>query len=307
MNRPDDVLRYPLNFLLNAEANVRLLRLLLHEVGAPLSATETADRASLTRAGARKALNRLAKTGFIARVGTSKSQQYAIQDEDPLLNALAELFRVEYERYEQLLKRIRHAVQEMPEIHAAWIDRSPSEPGQSLDISVVASSESLSWLKEDLRGKLRGLERELDLIIEIAAYSRADAPEVSADDVTLLAGFLEEAGSSERPSEMTQHDQRDRRALRLAHAIARLLRADPSLVKRAMRHVDRLLSEDQGAAAQDLREWRQVLETYSTERLQDFITSSSSRAARLRQSSPFFAVLTAEERHRVLSHLEGEE
>lgn len=306
MALPNNVLRYPLNFLLSTEANIRLLRLFLYEVGAPLGATDAAERTGLTRAGARKALNRLAKTGFVTRIGTGRSQQYAIQGADPILAAMAELFRAEHDRFDRTLSRIRNVFQDVPEIHAAWIQKLPEEMGQPLEIAVLARSHALSWLKDDLRARLRELEKDLDLIIELAAYSTADAPEVSPDEVTLLAGVLEKPWSREATSRVTRHDEREERALRLSRATAVLLRSDPSLAKRAVRHIERLLREDQGAAAQDLMEWRQVLETYSPERLRDFITSSSSRAARLRQSSPFFAILTAEERDAVLRLLEGE-
>jgi hypothetical protein len=52
-------------------------------------------------------------------------------------------------------------------------------------------------------------------------------------------------------------------------------------------------------------EWKQLLEAYSPERLGSFLASTSSRAARLRQSSPFFAVLTFEERERLMDLLDA--
>ena len=73
-----------------------------------------------------------------------------------------------------------------------------------------------------------------------------------------------------------------------------------------MQHLDRLLMDDQGTAEHDLREWRDILGSYSLRRLQDFLVSSSSRAIRLRQSSPFFAALTADERDQILEFLEKE-
>ncbi len=73
-----------------------------------------------------------------------------------------------------------------------------------------------------------------------------------------------------------------------------------------MRQLDRILLEEHGAAQHDLREWKAILESYSLKRLQDFLASSSSRAVRLRQSSPFFAALTADERDKVLEFLEKE-
>lgn len=299
----DNTLRYPLDDLLGTEAHVRLLRLLVHEVDAPLGVTDAAERAGLSRAGARKALKRLTRGGFVTRVGTGRSQQYAVEGTDPIVEVLRELFEVEEARYDSALRRLRHVVQGVAEVQSAWIERMPRQPDEPLEIAVVATARALTWLRDDLRSRLSELEKELDLIIEIGAYSRADAPEVDPSEVTPLAGVVEEA-PEERETEPVLHGQRDERSLRMSRGVAELLRSDPSLVKRAIRHIERLLNDDQGPAAQDLLEWRQILQTYSVERLRDFITSESSRAARLRQSSPFFAVLTADERDDLLRHIE---
>lgn len=90
----------------------------------------------------------------------------------------------------------------------------------------------------------------------------------------------------------------------MARGVAELMRSDPSLIKRAEQHLDRLLREGQGTAGGDITEWRQLLQTYSPERLRDLLVSTSSRAERLRQSSPFFAVLTADERDHLLAKIE---
>lgn len=42
-------------------------------------------------------------------------------------------------------------------------------------------------------------------------------------------------------------------------------------------------------ATADIAEWRQLLETYSTERIRNLLGPMSSRADRLRRISPFFA------------------
>lgn len=87
--------------------------------------------------------------------------------------------------------------------------------------------------------------------------------------------------------------------------IADLVRKDPSLVSRTLQYLDRLLREGQGIANADLGEWRQLLETYSTERLRDLLVSESSRARRLRRSMPFLAVLKADERDLLFKRMEA--
>jgi len=86
--------------------------------------------------------------------------------------------------------------------------------------------------------------------------------------------------------------------------VAQLLRSDPSLTRRAAHHLSRLADGGQGTAAGDASEWRQVLETSVPERLREFLVSDSSRAQRLRQSSPFLAVLSPQERDRLMAMME---
>ena len=64
-----DLLRFPLNDVLGAEANVRLLRVLADDVVGPIGVPEAAEQTGLTETGARRALRRLEKTGFVQRFG----------------------------------------------------------------------------------------------------------------------------------------------------------------------------------------------------------------------------------------------
>jgi hypothetical protein len=86
--------------------------------------------------------------------------------------------------------------------------------------------------------------------------------------------------------------------------LAKAIEQDTSLLWRSKEHIDRLLKEDQGTASGDLMEWRDILNMYSIQRLCRFLTSTSERANRLRQSNPFFAILTLDERAQLVSDLE---
>jgi len=87
--------------------------------------------------------------------------------------------------------------------------------------------------------------------------------------------------------------------------LADAIEKDTSLIRRAKDNIDRLLKEDQGAAAGDIMEWHNILDTYSIQRLARFFTSSSERANRLRQSSPFFAILNDDERAQIADALKN--
>lgn len=291
-------LRYPLNHLLGAAANVRLLRVLADEVVGPISAADAADRAGLTEAGARRALGRLAETGFVVRVGGGRSQQFALREDDQLTRGLATLFRTERSRFEELIASIRERLDGLREIRVAWLDPLPEDVGAPLQIGVIADPESLAWLETELRRRITEVEQRFDVTIELRGFTRADAPSVSWDEATLLAGVPPFERTHEQ-GPLAVHADREQRALRLSKAIVELLEENPSIVRRAERHLERLMKDEQGTASEDLREWQSILATYSPERLARFLVSESPRAQRLRQSSPFFAVLTADERDRV--------
>jgi len=292
--REQDYLQTPLNELLGTPAQVRLVRVLAELVSTPLGAPEAAELTGLTEAGARRALKRLVKTGFVARIGGGRSQQFQLREGEPLVQHLVQLFRSERDRYEALVADVRKIVASFPEITAAWIDDPPSEGGQPLHVGVLGPSDVLSYLERALRSRIVEVERRFDLTIEIHSFSRADVPDVDWESVTLLGGHVAESASHDSGGH--GHDDRIERALRASQAISRMIIEDPSLIRRAERHVDSLLATDQGSAVHDLREWKDILGYYSRERLKEFLVSDSPRAQRLRQSSPFHAVLTSEER-----------
>jgi hypothetical protein len=173
---------------------------------------------------------------------------------------------------------------------------------EPVDVSAVAEGDAITWIHEELRSRLIELEKEFNLIIEVAVFTRADAPTPESDAV-FLWGTDTSYKSVVRRRPQT-HAEADQRSLLMAESVAELIQSDPSLIKRAVQHLNRLLQEGQGTASGDIAEWRQLLEAYSPERVRDLLVSTSSRAQRLRQSSPFFAVLTPGERDRVMAEIE---
>lgn len=245
-------------------------------------------------------MDRLRIAGFVRRVGSGHTSTYAVLEDAVGMRALAQAFEDEQARYDRFLAMLKNAVS-IPEVTVAWLAGLPVGPSDPVCLSVVVEVRSVPWIQDELRTRLIGLEQEFDRIIEFSVHTRADAPTVSADAVLLwgVAPGLRETG---RPPAKT-HAAATQRELRTSREIAEMVRRDPTLVDRARRHVIRLLNEDQGMAKADILEWRQLLETYSPDRLADLLSSESSRAERLRQSSPFFAVLTSSEREAVLERM----
>jgi DNA-binding Lrp family transcriptional regulator len=272
-----------------------------HEVEGPLSASELAQRAGLTAPGAQKALGRLVRSGFVLRVGGGRSRQYEIRRSDPLMSHIIALFKAEQDRFERLGAKLRQAVARLsPPPHAAWVRSAPQRLDDPLTVGLLHESGQLAQAKEQLRAELDGIEREFDLIIDLESYTKAEIADLKIGDAQFLYGF---SPSEDHPPVKAQqpitHDEKDRRQKRLSCGLAAAVEQDPSLVKRAKAHLDRLLEENQGAAAGDLKEWRGILEIYPLHRLLRFLESSGERAERLRQSNPFFAVLTLEEQARL--------
>lgn len=301
-NKLKSSVRYPLDYALGSAAQVRLLRVLLMHASVPLSVSESARLAGLTAAGARRALDRLRVAGFVARVGSGHALTYAVRDDAVGMKALAQAFEEEQTRYDHFLATLRDSVS-IPEVTAAWIEGLPVSPSDSVYVSAVAEVRAVSWIQDELRTRLVGLEREFDMIVEVAVYTRADAPTPPADAI-MLWGVVPGSHKAERPPAKT-HSGATQRELLMSRQIADMVRRDPTLIDRARRHVIRLLNEEQGMARSDTLEWRQLLESYSPERVADLLESESSRAERLRQSSPFFAVLTSSERDAILERIAG--
>lgn len=294
-------LRYPLDEVFGSAAHIRLIRVLIHDVETPLGVADAARLAGLTPAGARKALERLEQAGLVERVGSGRAQKWDVKRDHALAQSLQRLFAQEQDRFDELTACLQQAVT-LPEVRAAWIERVPLNLREPLNIGVIAEVEAVPWIHDELRARLIDVEGEFDLVIEVAEFTPADALTPGPDAVFLWGTPIGEGSGARRPPQT--HADADRRQLLMAEGVAELVRTDPSLIKRAKQHLDRLIHDGQGTAGGDVAEWRQLLEAYSPDRLRDLLLSSSSRAQRLRQSSPFFAVLTPSERDFIMARIE---
>jgi hypothetical protein len=134
-------------------------------------------------------------------------------------------------------------------------------------------------------------------------FTKADLPDLDPNDITPLYGVIPawQRTFGQPGRGLLSHEESEKRLLAISRELAKAIQHDTSLLRRAKDHIERLLTTDQGMAKRDLQEWRDILENYSIQRLAEFLTSSSARADRLRQSNPFFAVLTSDERMRLIN------
>ena len=303
-------LRYPLNELLGTEANVRILRVLANDVDGPITAPNVAELTGLTIPGTHQALKRLLQSGFVVRVGGGRRYLYELNRSDKLIKALLKLFQVEKNRYEALLNSIKKEFEKpVPYPRSAWIQELPNEYGDPLVIGVLHETKHLANYINRLRTQLNRIERNFDITIELKGYTKADVPDLNGDKVTLLFGIMPfpDKHDLKMRTKPSTHKEKDQHMLEISYKLAEAIENDTSFVRRAKEHVQRMLRKNHGSATKDIKEWRDILESYSIRRLSRFLTSTSERANRLRQSSPFFAILSTDERNQLLNQLGEDE
>lgn len=295
-----DPIKYPLNELIGTRAHVRLLRVMANDVEGPLAAADVAKRAGLTVPGAQKALGKLLRSGFVSRVGGGRNHQYEIRSSDRLMKIIIELFQAEKNRYERLLAEIKKEIDKMvPPPRALWIQSTPKEIDDPLILGLLHEASHLAKCIHQMRSGLHTIEKDFDLTIEVEGYTKAEIPDLELGGVNVLYGVmpqLSDGSMLRRTKNALTHREKDLQMNAWSQKLAAVLEKDASLVRRAKDHIERLLKENRGAAAKDLLEWRNILDTYSIRRLVQFLTSPSERALRLRQSNPFFVVLSDAER-----------
>jgi hypothetical protein len=227
------------------------------------------------------------------------------------MQSAIELFQSEKNRFERLLFAIKNEIRNLtPPPHAAWIQAIPREIDEPLMLGLLHESLFLTKSANHLRTGLDGVEKDFDLTIELEGYTKADIPDLELDGITILYGVFpnKPTGHTRRRATKTiTHRQKDSQLKLMSRRLADIIQQDASIVRRAKDHIDRLIKEDQGAATGDIIEWRNILDAYPIQRLVRFVTSSSERARRLRQSNPFFAILNSEERVRVEDQLRVQE
>ena len=291
---PQNALQYPLNELLGTEAHVRILRT-LSGANNPLSVSELSDRTGLSNPGTHKALRSLGETGYVLSVGEGRPFLYTVQRIGKIPELLIELFRAERNRHDTLLREIRQAIDGLnPPPRSGWIERQVANRTDPLEVGILQDVRTVDASVRQLRERLVDVESTFDVTIEVTGYTRADLDEIDQRNIIPLAGTPPGTGLGGHFRLARSHDEKEQLALESAKAIASML--TPPLVRRALIHIEALLSEGQGMADQDLREWAQILADFTPSRLRSFLVSKSQRATRLRQSSPFPAVLDDRER-----------
>jgi DNA-binding transcriptional ArsR family regulator len=307
-------LRAPLNDILGTEASVRILRVLVTAT-VPLNRGEIAARTALHTSGVPRVLSKLENLGVIESIGRGRSRPLQLRAAYPLLPQIRALFLAEADRARNVVESIVGALSGLnPRPDAAWIEGSVASETDAYDdpiiVGVLAGQKADQQWEHQLRDSFRSLQANQDVALEVRIRWRADIHAANKQELATLKNArpligpppLDLLGLSEPdagrldPKNFSSHEIHDATALRFARAIAEALKTKPDLVDDALRFLDRrlpLASEQEQSA---LREWHDILSTYSPGRLRAFLVRESEQAQRLRQSLPFVFALSQSER-----------
>jgi len=264
--------------------------------------TQVARRAELNASGVRRTLNQLAEAGVVETVGSGRNQAARLRDEHPMSAQLRSLFSAERDLFDRTVGEARRAFADMDlPVTAIWIESPDARSPGTIDVGVLADPEFLEASVAVIQRHLEAAENALQMHFVVHGYTDADRL-VDGDQlnrlqaVTLLHGWIPVDWRGEEGGPIITHEDLDRRARRLAEAVAALLPNDPSLIERAKEWVDRRLAAADDRAAHELHEWRRILSRLSVPQIQALLTEDTERAERLRQSLPFLDVVSASER-----------
>jgi len=309
-----------LNRIFGTEANVRILRVLSLDPD-PLTRTELARRARLEPKGAHLAAERLLEEGILARVGSGGLQHVALAETHPLTNAIRALFVAERERVDRLLEELRAAAKRLSnDINSAWIQggvaADEDRPGEPVTVAALAPTSKSGTASKALRDAITPIEHAEDVTIDTKVYTRPDLVTLGAEEKTAFARILLLFGPSPvsiisqsahaDESRPPLHSNREAEELLLAEAIVRYLRKHPSRRRLALDYIVKRWNDASPQERHELEEWKAILQSSSTVRLERLLTAPGERSTRLRQTLPFLNLLSAEEREQVLARVRND-
>ena len=302
--KPQSALRSPLNHILGTEANVRVLRILAG-LSEPIAAPDLARRTALQRSSVHRSLRDLETYGIVSFLGVTQRATVSLRPQNPLSQALRDLFAAEKGIFDELLTGLRQAVRQVtPPPISVWLEgpfaRGRDRPGDPVTVGVLAGSRDCESTVEALTEKTRHLSEIFDVVIAFRGLTRADLNSLDADQQHLLLdaipvtgvppmGMLEQFRSLWQVRNISSHADLDRRSLQHGERIAEALKKDKSLLDAALDFVTWRLESASEGEKKELREWQRLLRSKSFTAIRRVLTDSGERATRLRQTNPFIA------------------
>ena len=138
--------RFPLTQLLASGGHVRVLRALLSHGGAQ-SAAQLASDCAMTARGVRNTLDSLVAQGAVKAMGPAGNRLFAPALDQPLVQALVQLFEAERQHWQWLQEELRKGLAAEKQIRSAWlygsVARGTDEPRSDMDVALVLADDSV--------------------------------------------------------------------------------------------------------------------------------------------------------------------
>jgi hypothetical protein len=297
-------LRYPLTTALGSKGHVIVLRELVR-IGHPASHSELLERTSLSRQGVYDITKRLVESGVVKYTEFGRQQLVTLREDYPLYSVIKELFRAETNRYENFLGELHSVIRTLDKLpESAWIFGNTAETddvyGDPVQIALLGNFRTIDSIVNDFRTKLIELRAEsrYDVTLDVRGITLADLeskPYLLESDVILIWGispndFIKE-GNNPTPKARI-HSDLDEISYNDSRVWTTLLGLYPDIIPRAISYLDKQIENCTSGERLEYMEWKNLLESSSFQRLKKFMESKSERAVRLRQSMPFWSVLT---------------
>jgi len=302
---PDSYLRNPLDQILGYPGNIQLLRTLI-DTGRGMSTTEIAERTGLSVPGVHKVISRLLEAGVAQREGSGRTSKVIIREDHPLSPILTELFQTEKKKSQNLFKNLKKCVEELEvKPKSVWIygnvAKGTDDYGDPLQISIYGHAKNIDKLTESYKDRLINnyVERNYDVTIEVRGVTSAEMDLMMDTKKIMIWGFDPSqlsSGQSERKEGSMSHQELDARSLNDAGLWIDFLKKHPEVIERSKAYLKDKVQSERSGVRNELKEWYRLLKSMSFQRLKKFMQSDSERSTRLRQSLPFWPVLTESER-----------
>lgn len=302
---PDSYLRNPLDQILGYPGNIKLLRTLL-DTRRGMSTTEIAERTGLSVPGVHKVISRLLEAGVVQREGSGRTSKVFIRKDHPLTLILTELFKTENINSTNLFKKLKKCVDELEvKPKSVWIygkvAKGTDDYGDPLQIAIYGHVKNIDELTENYKDRLikDHVEWNFDVTIEVRGVTTAEVDLMKEHDKIMIWGFDPSqlyTGQGESNGGSISHKELDVRSLNDASFWMDFLEKHPEVIERTKTYLKDKVQSEQSGVRKELQEWYRLLESMSFQRLKKFMESDSERSTRLRQSLPFWPVLTEVER-----------
>lgn len=301
-------LQSPLTELLGRKGHILVLREIL-SVQEAVNHSLLIKRTGLSKQGVYDTVSRLVEFGLLRYKESGRNQKIEVRTDYPLYKSIRQLFETEkqrFERFQSELKKIAGKLDQQPK--SIWIFGPAAEGtdqyGDPVQLALAGPLKNIDSMVEQFRSLLieKQVEQTVDVTLDIRGVTMADLetkPYLTEGNPITIYGVAPSTlleSYSGRSTPKSTHEEVDASAEKRAEIWVEILDHHPSIIGRAMEDLETRISDLSGGEKKELSEWLHILQSMSMQRLKKFLLSDSERSIRLRQSMPFWPVLTESER-----------